>query len=142
MANFVYLKGREEISKQTLDWLVDTIKVALVDNTYVPDQTGDDWYSDISGDEIAGGGYTAGGETLAGKTITADAAKNQVEFDANDVTGWRTDTWTGARYAIVYKDTGVAGTSPLICLLDFGGDIDAGLDLIFDADGVFVWDQC
>lgn len=102
------------------DYDADTIKVALLDNTHTPDIDTHDFFSDVSGDEITGTGYTAGGATLASKTITYDTGSNQVRLDAAD-TSWTTATFT-ARYAVIYKDTGTASTSPLIAYVDFDAD--------------------
>jgi hypothetical protein len=112
-----------------IDFDSDTIKVALATASYTPDQDTHDFFNDVT-NEITGTGYTAGGATLAGKAVTYDTATNEVRWDASD-TSWSTATFT-ARYAIVYKDTGSAATSPLIALIDFGANVSvtAGTFLI------------
>jgi hypothetical protein len=99
-----------------VDFNTDTIKVALVSDAPVQDT--DDFFDDVT--EITGTGYTAGGITLTSPTVTYDTASDQVRLDAADVS-WTSSTIT-ARYAVVYKSTGSAATSPLICYFDFGSN--------------------
>jgi hypothetical protein len=119
-----------------VDWVTDTIKVALTTSTYTPNQDTHDFFNDIT-NEVTGTGYTAGGATLASKTVVYTGASNKLVLDAAD-TAWTTATFT-ARYAIVYKDTGTASTSPLLGYVDFGGDqtvTGATFTIVWDADGV------
>lgn len=120
-----------------IDYLSDTIRVMLCTSTYAPNQDTHETKADVT-NEVVGAGYVARGTALAGKTITVDAANNRVTFDANDVT-WAASTIT-ARYAVVYKDTGVDATSPLIGYINFGADkSSAATDFTIEwsADGVF-----
>jgi hypothetical protein len=121
---------------QRVDWLTDTIKVALATSTYAPNQDTHAFFSDIT-NEITGTGYTAGGVTLANKTLTYDTATNETRLDSDDA-AWTTATFT-ARFAVVYKSTGVAGTSPLMGYVNFGGDqtVSTGnFTIQWDATGV------
>lgn len=119
MADVIYNSFKKKIMDGSIDLDTDTIKVALVTSTYTPDQDVHDFFDDIT-NEVSGTGYTAGGASLANKTVTADNTDNEGVFDADDVS-WTTATIT-ARAAIVYKSTGTASTSPLICYIDFGAD--------------------
>ena len=119
MANIIYNNFKKNIMNGSIDLDTDTIKVALVTSSYTPDQDTHEFFDDVT-NEVSGTGYTAGGATLASTAVTADTTDNEGVFDANDVT-WSTSTIT-ARGAVIYKSTGVAGTSPLICYLDFGSD--------------------
>jgi len=115
----------------------DTIKVALTTVTYTPVQDTDQYFSAVT-NEVVGTGYTAGGAVLGTKTITYTALTNVIAFDAAD-TVWATSSLT-ARYAVVYKDTGVATTSPLIAYVDFGVDevsVAANFTITWDTAGVF-----
>lgn len=119
-----------------VDWVTDTIKVALTTSTYTPNQDTHDFFNDIT-NEVAGAGYTAGGVTLGSKTVVYSGASNKLVLDAADA-AWTTATFT-ARYAIVYKDTGSAATSPLMGYVDFGGDqtvTGATFTIVWDVDGV------
>lgn len=103
----------------SIDLDTDTIKVALVTSSYTPDQDTHEDFADVT-NEITGTGYTAGGAALANKAVTKDTTDNEGVFDADDVT-WSSSTIT-ARGAVVYKDSGTASTSWLVCYLDFGSD--------------------
>lgn len=119
-----------------VDWDTDTIKVALCTSAYTPDQDAHQYFSSVT-NEVSGTGYTAGGQTLAGASITYTAGTNVLKLDAND-SSWPTSTIT-ARYAVVYKSTGSAATSPLICYVDFGADVvsTAGtFSITWDAAGI------
>ncbi len=86
--------------------------------------------------QVTGTGYSAGGATLASKTVTQNNTNDRGVSDAADVT-WSASTIT-ARGAVVYKDTGTATTSLLICYKDFTTDkISSSGDLItWSADGI------
>ena len=122
MANVVYtIFMYNEIGGGTqIDLDNDTIKVSLHTSAYVPSAAGHAVFSHLT-NEISVAGYTAGGQALAGKALSVTGA-NHARFIANDLS-W-TANITGARWAVVYKDTGAAGTSPLICAIDFGADKD------------------
>jgi hypothetical protein len=103
-----------------LDYVADTIKCALLVSTYTPDQYADEFWADVNAAEVTGTAYTAGGVTLSGKTVT-DNDDSIVIIDCDDPL-WTTATITGIRYAVFYKDTGSAATSPLISYIDFVTD--------------------
>jgi hypothetical protein len=105
----------------SFDWLSDTIKVALLNSSYVPSQDTHKLFSEVDSREVTGTGYTAGGATLAGKTLTYTAGTNVNMFDANDTT-WATSAIT-ARYAVIYKSGTAAATSPLLGYVDFGANV-------------------
>jgi hypothetical protein len=119
MANVIYDSFKQDIMNGTIDLDTDTIKVALVTSSYVAGQTTHDRFDDIT-NEVTGTGYTAGGATLGSVTVTKDTTNHRGVFDAAD-TSWSSSTIT-ARGAVVYKSTGTASTSPLICYFDFGSD--------------------
>ena len=113
MANAKYDFGRESFANGDVDWLVDTIRVALLSSAYTFDQT-DQFFSELSG-------VVGTPATLAGKTTTGGAC------DADDVlfTGLTGSTVVAC---VVYKWTGVAGTSVLLKYFDTG----AGLPFVPD----------
>lgn len=137
------LGGETAGESVAIDYLSDTIKVALHTSTYTPVQDTHEFFSSATNELAGGSGYTAGGATLASKTVTYDSATNKVVFDAADV------TWTASggnigpfRYGVIYKDTGTGSTSPLIAYVDFASDqtITTGNTgtIVWDAtDGVF-----
>jgi len=120
-----------------IDFQADTIRVALLANTYTFDADNHDFWDDVVAHEVAGAGYAAGGATLAGKSATQDNVNDRGLFDADDVT-WAAST-ISARYAQIHKWTGVAATSPLIRCIDLGEDkATAATDfkLNWDANGI------
>lgn len=133
MANALYDKGREAFLKADIDWLVDDIKVVLVDTgLYTVDIGAHDFL-----DDIAVGARVATSGNLGSKTATAGVA------DAADVV-FSTVTGSTVEALVIYKDTGSAATSPLIAYIDTatglpvtpnGGDInitwDSGANKIF-----------
>ena len=116
-----------------------TFKCALLSDSYTPNQDTDEFWDDISSYEVSSGdGYTTGGNTLTLSDPSVDTATNKTVLDATDVQ-WTSLTKT-ARYAVVYHDSGTAGTSRLIGYVDFGENKTASsgtLDITWDADGVF-----
>lgn len=56
----------------TIDWDTDTIKMALL-VAHTADTALDDFWDDVSADEMSGTGYTAGGETLTCSVVRTAA---------------------------------------------------------------------
>lgn len=128
MANALYDKAREAFLGADIDWLADNIKAVLVDAAdYTINLSTHQFLSDIpSGARVATSG------NLASKTATAGVA------DADDVT-FSSVTGDPSELIVLYKDTGSAATSPLICAIDTvssgalsvtpnGGDITVAWD--------------
>lgn len=107
MANRLYTKGKEKILSADVDWLVDNIKVILVDGAdHTPNTDTHEFLSDVAGAAIVA---TSG--NLANKSVALGAA------DADPIT-FPAVSGDQFEYVIIYKDTGVAATSPLLVLLD------------------------
>jgi hypothetical protein len=119
MADVKYNSFKKALMDGGLDLANNTIKVMLVTSGYTPNADSHDFKDDVT-NEVTGTGYTAGGAALANKSVTQDNTDDEGVFDADDVT-WANSTIT-ARAAVLYKDTGTASTSPLICYIDFGAD--------------------
>lgn len=138
MASKLYGQFLGKALNKEIDWDSDTIKVALLNNSYNPDQDAHDYFDDVVAAEVTGTGYTAGGYTLSNKTNTYDPAVNVVILDADDVT-WASSTIT-ARYAVVYDATpGTAATNPLIGYVDFGADqssSNGNFTITWDSTGI------
>lgn len=132
MANALYAKGAEKILSGAINLTTDTIKVALVKNTYPQSLTADEFYTDISA-------YVLGTpQALSSKSVTGG------KFDAGDPTFTAVTAGDTSEALVIYKDTGTAGTSPLLAYIDTitgfplatnGGDItpqwDNGANKIF-----------
>ena len=127
MANAMYDKGREGFLDGSIDYDTDTIKAVLVDTgAYTVDLATHQFLSDI-----AAGARIATSGALASKTVTAGVA------DAADIT---ITAVTGATVEaiVLYKDTGSAATSRLICYIDTA----AGLPLTPNGGDVTLqWDN-
>jgi len=137
MANMIYDSFKGGMNGD-FDWddAGQNIKVMLVESGYTPVAT-HDFASDIT-NESSGTNYTAGGQALSGRTITIDGANNKAVYDASDAL-WASSSVT-ARGAVIYKDTGVATTSPLVGYVDFGSDkqsINGDFTIQWSADGIF-----
>jgi hypothetical protein len=116
----------------SIDWDTDDIKCSLVrSSAYTPDLATDQFLSSVA-TRVADSG------NLAGKTVVNGVA------DADDVVFSAVAAGAAIQYIVIWKDTGVAATSPLIALIDTGtglpvtptgGDItvewDNGADKIF-----------
>jgi len=138
MANFIYNAAKVSLGKEEIDWVNDTVKVAMTTSTYTPDKDTDVYFSDIT-NEVSGTGYTAGGFTLANKTVTQDNTNDRAVYDADDISESPV-TIAAYRYLVVYQSTGVDSTSRLLCLIDLGSDqtVDNDiLDITWTASGVF-----
>ena len=116
-ATFLFGKGHAnllggEVGGDTfaIDYLTDTMKIALTTSSYAYNLDTHETFADVT-NEVTGTGYSAGGATLASKTIVYTAANS-----------WATAWATGTAYAvgdIVRPTTGnlhlyraiVAGTS-------------------------------
>lgn len=133
MANALYDHGREGFLDGSIDWDTDDIKLVGVDEA---DDTPDLANDEDLADRTAGARVGTSGN-FASKTVAAGVA------DAADVT---VSTVSGDQFESfdIYQDSGVEGTSRLICNIDTatglpftpsGGDItytwDSGANRIF-----------
>lgn len=140
MASAFYNSGKKKLWDGSIDLDTDTIKVALTTSSYTPDVDAHDFFDDIT-NEVSGTGYTAGGAALANKSVTQDNTNNRSVFDADDAT-WTTSTITNARYAVIYKSTGTASTSALICVVDLLTNKSSSADTFkieWSTDGIFYY---
>jgi hypothetical protein len=102
----LYPLGKQSLLEGQIAYLTDTIKVALVKNTYTPNFVTDQFYSDISSNVVGTP------QTLTSKTSTNGVANAAgVTFPAVPAGGT-------VNAAVVYKDTGTAGTSRLIAYIN------------------------
>jgi len=106
--NFTCNSFKEALFKGDVDFLVDTIKIALYDNNATLNASTTAY---TATDEVVASGYSAGGNTLT-PTVSLSGSISFVDF-AN--TSW--SAAITARGALIYKDSGTA-----ICVLDFGSD--------------------
>ncbi|MEO8484164.1 MAG: hypothetical protein ABI634_18275 [Acidobacteriota bacterium] len=76
------LGGESSGDTFAVDFLSDTLKMALAGSGYTPDLDAHEVFSDVTS-EVTGTGYTAGGATLGSKTITYTAANSWATARAN-----------------------------------------------------------
>jgi len=110
-----YTDGLLALSTKKVDWVNDAIQCLLVRETYTPNQDGDTYISDLTG-VLSGSGYAHA--TVTGKTATTSAGV--LTLDCADVAFSAFTASPGPRYAVFAVNTGVAGTSSLLCWIDFG----------------------
>lgn len=106
MANALYSKGKEKILSGSINFITDSLKVALVKNTYPQSLSSDEFLTSISAYVL----NTA--QAIATPSVTLGV------FDAADVTYTAVTAGDTSEGVVIYKDTGVAGTSPLIAYID------------------------
>lgn len=116
---FLYQKYKNKMlttGAPNLNAPANPIAIALVNGGggfYSPDEVNDEFLSDIPGSAIfvVGG---AGDVDLANPTVVADV------FDADDkvLEQVQANGTESANYVLIYENTGVAGTSQLLALLD------------------------
>lgn len=105
MSNALYDSGRQKFLEGSIAILTDDIKLCFVDaGVYTPNLAADDFLNDIASVIATSGNFST-------KTSAAGV------FDADDVV---VSTVSGAQfeYVVIYKDTTVSSTSPLIALID------------------------
>jgi hypothetical protein len=139
MANAIYPKAKRKwmfpgtlgtTQGTAIDLESDTIKAALIDTGTYTYSTAHEYYSDLSG--VVG----------TPQTITTPALLSDITFDGDNVT-YTSVSGATVEAIVIYKDTGTAGTSPLIAYLDTsvtglpvtpnGGNIT----VTWDAAGIF-----
>ena len=133
MADALYGLGRQKILEGSIAILTDNIKVVLVDLAdYTLSIDVDDFL-----DDIPAGARVATSSNFTSKTSTLGV------FDADNIT-FSAVSGDQSEALVIYKDSGVASTSPLIAFIDSatglpvtpnGGDItitwDSGANKIF-----------
>lgn len=130
-----YNNGKGELLKANIDLESDTINFAFMATSYTPDIDAHVYWSDISA-SIASGTTV---QVLGSKTVTVDNTNNRAEFDAANVSVAGITAETDK--FVLYKNTGVAATSQLICCVDIAEGtlrpIGGTLGINFNAEGIF-----
>ena len=129
MANVVPKFYKKEITDALA---AETLKVALLKNTYTPNANEHQLWSNVSAHEVTSSNYTAGGALLTNPS-SAYINTTNAAFNAASVT-WNNVTFT-ARYAVIYEITG----GKIRDIKDLGGDkpVAAGtFTLSWNASGI------
>ena len=102
--NAFYDLGIKAIADGSIDLLSDDIQVQGVDSSYTPNYSTDQFLSDVTG--LVGAAVSLSGKsTTAGRFLASNAT----------IAGY---TGNAGKFVLIFKNTGTAGTSPLIALLD------------------------
>lgn len=128
MASQLYPKGKKAILDADIDLLVDDIRFVLIDTADETYNAADQFHSDLTG-----AGIVATSGNLASKTTTSGV------FDAADIT-ISTVTGDSVEALVLYKWTGVSGTSPLIAWYDLASAFTpngSDVTIIWHSSGLF-----
>lgn len=129
MSNGLYDFGRQGFAEAKIDWLNDTIKCAILKTAYTPNLTSHQYLTDLGANVLS----TA--QTLTGKTTTSPVGG---VLDADNPTFTAVAAGDTVGSIVLYKDTGVAGTSRLIMCIDTA----AGLPVLTNGGDITVqWDN-
>lgn len=117
-----YPEGRKHFGNGDINWLSNTIKIAALTGAYTY-SAAHEFVSDLAG--IVARSNAIGSKTNVGGILSG----------ANDLF----PALTGAMflYLVIYKDTGVDATSPLLYYIDTGTNLPTtpnGIDLYVQAD--------
>ncbi len=117
MASGAYSTGIKALLDGDVDLLADTIKAVLVDAAdYTVNLTTHDFLDDVG----AGARATNGIGTLASKTTAIST--NVITFDAADLT-LTSVSGDQSEAVVIYKDSGVEGTSQLLFYLELSSAV-------------------
>ena len=107
MANSLYARGKQRILEKQISFKDDDIQALLVSADYIPDLSTHEFLADVQAYALGGGA-----KPLADKTTTLGV------FDASDVTWSHVAGGATAKAVVLFKNTGEAGTSPLLGYID------------------------
>lgn len=105
------------LGKGVFNLAADPLRVCLVGSSYLPNMTTHANLSDVF--DIV---EEAEPMPITSVALTYSSTTFSVTATADDVV-WPAATFS-ATYAVIYKDTSTAATSPLIGYINFGGDRD------------------
>ena len=107
MANSLYARGKQRILEKQISFKDDDIQALLVSADYIPDLNAHEFLPDVQAFALGGGA-----RPLTDKTTTLGV------FDAADVSWLKVAAGATAKAVILFKNTGEAGTSPLLGYVD------------------------
>lgn len=119
-----------------------TLKIAIVTNSYIPNQNTHDFWNDVSANEVTGTNYTALGNAIANVLVTLSGA-GLVTFDSDDPAAWAQSAsgFTTGRRFVLLRDTGVSTTSDVIAYTDAEaadfGNVAGPLTFQISATGIY-----
>lgn len=143
MASGWYNKGKFEVLSEGTQLDTDTIKVMLVDDTYVFDAA-HNFVSDVVADEVSGSGYTggfagAGRKTLGSKAFSEDDANSRAEFDSSADMTWTSISVGTVGGAILIREVTNDADSVVLAFMDFDPDVvtnGGNMTIQWNAEGI------
>jgi hypothetical protein len=112
-----------------VDFNTHTFTLSLHTSDYTPNLDTDEFYDDLTDELPQADGYLSGGQDLTTTIVGLDTGNDFAYFDADNVT-WVSLTAV-FRYAVLRRNTGTPGTSPLVLLIDFGANQSpVGIDFV------------
>lgn len=136
MASVVYNHGSTKLQDRTIDFVAGTIKLMLVDNTYVPNKDEQN-LTTAAAKEISVSGYAR--VTLGSKTITEDDTNDRTVYAAaNPATYTLASGQTIGGWVVFYDP----GTGDANCIPLFFNDCNdtptngGTFNAVFDANGI------
>jgi len=118
-ANFTHIG--QHLANARVNWASATFKAILV--TAVPSEANlDDWdfLDDVDNQVTAGGQYETGGFAVSASIGAIDKGNNRQAITYSCASPTYQNSTITARGAIIYADTTVASSSPLLHFVDFG----------------------
>jgi len=137
--SMLYRKALDALDPDT--WATDSVKCMLLDASYTPSQSGDEFIDDVSANEVSGTGYVAGGVALSNKTVDMTTDLDRYSFKCDPIV-FATVT-IDFQYAVFYIDSGTPSTSPVIQMVDYETVVSAvGVNVTINPPaGVFAYSQ-
>ena len=131
MANAVYNKAKEAFLAADIDLDASVVKCVMVTSSYTY-SAAHQYLSDV-----AGGARVATSSGFTNKTLTNGT------FDADDVTYTTPASGSTVTGLVLFVDTGVEGTSRLICYLDTATGLPlttngGNIQIAWNASGILV----
>lgn len=127
-----YQGGTFRVINRSINYVADTIRVALLDNSYTPDESAHVSWADVLSHEITGQA-DYGRQTLGGKSLVLNGDGN-TSFRANNIS-FGNSVSIAARYAVFYDDTPSGDANKwLLGYIDLN---EGGLDNIQSLNQVF-----
>lgn len=128
MASAIYPKAKESLLQGGINMSSGTIKAALVDTGTYTYSTAHQYLTSLSG--VVGTAQTVGAKTFTNGL-----------FDGADVT-FTAVSGSSAEAIVIYLDTGVSATSPLIAYIDSGTGLPVtpnggDITITWNASGIF-----
>lgn len=108
----------DEVSDVAL--LEDDLRITLHEDWFGDGK----YYSELEKEVEGGRGYIKGGKLLKNRIVDNIVAESDSIVVKSDSIVWVwANTSVSCKYAVIYKDTGTASTSPIIGYIDFGNYI-------------------